>query len=188
LRSEPGTAFYVIASGNVKIHPHLARQLKERIARPLGTSDFEHKLVLLDDQPASADSVATEHSASCSLYSGTPSDSSSTSIPKSRPKLLATLSACLRGSAKLIQDAAFLDVCARVLLELAGGTDGMRRCTASGTVIPGRLKQPELGSLVGATRESVNKWLGSFERQGLISYEKGQITLLKASELKQRIY
>ncbi|MDQ3811041.1 MAG: helix-turn-helix domain-containing protein [Chloroflexota bacterium] len=41
---------------------------------------------------------------------------------------------------------------------------------------------------MGATRESVNKWLGSFERQGLIGYDKGQITLLRPSALQRRIY
>ena len=42
--------------------------------------------------------------------------------------------------------------------------------------------------LVGATRESVNKWLGAFEKQGLIRYDKGQITLVRPAGLKQRIY
>jgi CRP-like cAMP-binding protein len=55
-------------------------------------------------------------------------------------------------------------------------------------VIADKIKQGELASLVGATRESVNKWLGTFEKQGLIRYDKGQITLLRPSGLKQRIY
>jgi CRP/FNR family transcriptional regulator, cyclic AMP receptor protein len=55
-------------------------------------------------------------------------------------------------------------------------------------MLPDKMKQSELASLVGATRESVNKWLGSFEKQGLIKYDRGQITLLKPSGLKKRIY
>src|SRR5205823_12078185 len=95
-------------------------------------------------------------------------------------KLLGTVSQYLRRNAELIQDATFLDVparLARVLLELAsepGATD----LPPPGAVIPDRMKQGELASLVGATRESINKWLGSFDRQGLISSDKGQITLL----------
>jgi len=57
-----------------------------------------------------------------------------------------------------------------------------------GAVIPERMKQGELAALVGATRESINKWLGAFEKQGLIRYDKGQITLLRPSGLQQRIY
>jgi len=110
--------------------------------------------------------------------------------PEVATKLLGTVSRYLRSNADLIQDATFLDVparLARVLLELAsepGATD----LPPAGAVIPDRMKQGELASLVGATRESINKWLGSFERQGLISYDKGQITLLRPAGLKQRIY
>jgi CRP-like cAMP-binding protein len=100
------------------------------------------------------------------------------------------MSQYLRRNADLIQDATFLDVparLARILLELAG-RPGATELPPPGAVIPDRMKQGELASLVGATRESVNKWLGAFERQGLIRYEKGQITLLRPSGLKQRIY
>ena len=103
---------------------------------------------------------------------------------------LSTVSRYLRSNAELIQDATFLDVparLARVLLELAGSSsDG--QLPPPGAVIPDKMKQSELASLVGATRESINKWLGSFEKQGLISYDRGQITLLRPSGLKQRIY
>jgi len=105
-------------------------------------------------------------------------------------KLLATVSQYVRRNAELIQDATFLDVparLARILLELAGG-DGADDLPPPGAVIPDRMKQAELASLVGATRESINKWLGSFERQGLISIDKGQITLLRPGALRQRIY
>jgi CRP/FNR family transcriptional regulator, cyclic AMP receptor protein len=90
----------------------------------------------------------------------------------------------------LIQDATFLDVparLARILLELAGTPVGSE-LPPPGAVLPDRMKQGELASLVGATRESVNKCLGAFEKQGLISYEKGLITLLRPIGLKQRIY
>ena len=60
--------------------------------------------------------------------------------------------------------------------------------TTPGAVIPDRMKQGELAALVGATRESINKWLGAFEKQGLIRLDKGQITLLRPAGLKQRIY
>jgi CRP/FNR family transcriptional regulator, cyclic AMP receptor protein len=187
LRGDPGTAFYVIASGRVKI-TLTSPEGKELILRRFGPGDFHGELALLDDEPRSADAVATEASVLLVLQR----DAFRQFLadhPTVATKLLSTVSNYLRRNAELIQDATFLDVparLARILLELAGGTDAA--LPPAGAVIPDRMKQSELASLVGATRESINKWLGSFERQGLIRYDKGQITLVKPAGLKQRIY
>lgn len=187
LRGDPGTAFYVLASGRVKI-ALTSPEGKELILRRLGPGEFHGELALLDDQPRSADAVATDSSVLLVLQR----DAFRQFLaehPSVATKLLSTVSNYLRRNAEIIQDAAFLDVparLARTLLDLAGGTDA--GLPPPGAVIPDRMKQAELASLVGATRESINKWLGSFERQGLISYDKGQITLLRPSGLKQRIY
>src|SRR5881398_2596902 len=61
LKGDPGTAFYVIASGKVKI-ALTSPDGKELIIRRLGPGDFHGELALLDDQPRSADAIATEHS------------------------------------------------------------------------------------------------------------------------------
>jgi len=187
LRGDPGTAFYLITQGRVKI-TLTSPDGKELILRRLGPGDFHGELALLDDEPRSADAVATEPTVQLVLQRNAFREFLK-DHSEAATKLLSTVSNYLRRNAELIQDATFLDVparLARVLLELAGGTDAA--LPPSGTIIPDRMKQSELASLVGATRESVNKWLGSFERQGLISYDKGQITLLRPSGLKQRIY
>ncbi len=188
LRGDPGTAFYVIASGKVKI-ALTSPDGKELILRRLGPGGFHGELALLDDEPRSADAVATESSVLLVLQR----DAFRQFLaehPDIATKLLGTVSQYLRRNAELIQDATFLDVparLARILLELAS-QPGNAELPPPGAVIPDRMKQGELASLVGATRESINKWLGSFEKQGLISYDKGQITLLRPTGLKQRIY
>jgi CRP/FNR family transcriptional regulator, cyclic AMP receptor protein len=188
LRGDPGTAFYVIASGKVKI-ALTSPDGKELILRRLAAGGFHGELALLDDEPRSADAIATEASVLLVLQR----DAFRQFLaehPGVATKLLGTVSHYLRRNAELIQDATFLDVparLARILLELAG-EPGATELPPPGAVLPDRMKQGELASLVGATRESVNKWLGSFEKQGLIRYDKGQITLLRPSGLKQRIY
>jgi CRP-like cAMP-binding protein len=204
LRGDPGTAFYVIASGRVKI-VLTSTDGKELILRRYEAGDFHGELALLDDEPRSADAIATEPSVLLVLQR----DAFRQFLaehPSVAFKLLARLTYYLRRNTELIQDATFLDVparLARILLELAGapdaaggsgsagaagGASGNDDLPPAGAVIPDRLKQSELASLVGATRESVNKWLGSFERQGLIRLDKGRITLLRPSGLRQRIY
>jgi CRP/FNR family cyclic AMP-dependent transcriptional regulator len=188
LRGDPGTAFYVLASGKVKI-ALTSPDGKELILRRLGPGGFHGELALLDDEPRSADAIATEASVLLVLQR----DAFRQFLadhPEVATKLLRTVSQYLRRNAELIQDATFLDVparLARILLELAT-QPGASELPPPGAIIPDRMKQGELASLVGATRESINKWLGSFEKQGLISYDKGQITLLRPSGLKQRIY
>src|SRR6185437_13164269 len=61
LRGDPGTAFYVIASGKVKI-ALTSPDGKELILRRLGPGGFHGELALLDDEPRSADAIATESS------------------------------------------------------------------------------------------------------------------------------
>src|SRR5947209_739490 len=189
LKGDPGTAFYVIASGRCKI-ALTSPDGKELILRRLGPGEFHGELALLDDEPRSADAIATEPSVLLVLQR----DAFRRFLaehPSAATKLLATVSHYLRRNAELIQDATFLDVparLARVLLNLATGSDGSTDLPPPGAVIPDRMKQGELASLVGATRESINKWLGAFEKQGLIRLNKGQITLLRPAGLKQRIY
>jgi len=188
LRGDPGTAFYVIASGKVKI-ALTSPDGKELILRRLGPGGFHGELALLDDEPRSADAVATDAGVLLVLQRDAFRQFLS-EHPDIATKLLGTVSQYLRRNAELIQDATFLDVparLARILLELAT-EPGAAELPPPGAIIPDRMKQGELASLVGATRESINKWLGSFEKQGLISYDKGLITLLRPSGLKQRIY
>ena len=68
---------------------------------------------------------------------------------------------------------------------LVGGLLGVRLLTPVGT--RGRA-YPNLAGLVGTTRETLNKWLGFYETQGLIRWDKGQITVRRPEALRKRIY
>ncbi len=81
-----------------------------------------------------------------------------------------------------------LDVYARVakkLLELAT-EHGVQE--ENGTRIDMRLTQQDIASMVGASRESVNKVMGYFTDKRYISTDKHKITLHRMDELRQRIY
>src|SRR4030081_2751385 len=138
LRGDPGTAFYVIASGKVKI-ALTSPDGKELILRRLGPGGFHGELALLDDEPRSADAIATEASVLLVLQRNAFRLFLS-EHPAVATKLLSTVSLYLRRNAELIQDATFLDVparLARILLELAGAT-AASDLPAPGTVITDR--------------------------------------------------
>jgi CRP/FNR family transcriptional regulator, cyclic AMP receptor protein len=100
-----------------------------------------------------------------------------------RPELLwgvvAFLSRRLRVTDASLADAMFLDVPARTakrLLELAGDEDEFQ--------LP--LTQEELASLVGASRERVNKAIASFVRLGWLDQAGRRYRILERSQLEDR--
>jgi CRP/FNR family transcriptional regulator, cyclic AMP receptor protein len=102
------------------------------------------------------------------------------SSPGIAVKLLHVLSQRLRRLSQRSEDAAFLDVpsrLARSLLDLATRFGEKQRAPASGICITLKLSQQELGDLVGATRESVNKHLSDWTRQGFLTTEGGRMII-----------
>ena len=182
---DPGSGLYLIEAGRLKI-ALTSPDGKEIIIALLGADDFFGDLALLDGEPRSADAVTLEP---CRLWFLDREEFGRflDGRPAVARKLLAVLSRRLRRNAQLIQDAAFLEVpdrLARVLLQLA---EQEGRHEGSSIVIASRLTQSDLAGMVGATRESVNKWLRDFERQGLIHTERGAIRVLDLARLRERV-
>jgi CRP-like cAMP-binding protein len=99
--------------------------------------------------------------------------------PSIAVRLLHVLSGRLRRLSQRSEDAAFLDVpsrLARSLLDLASRF-GERSSSTSGVHIALKLSQQELGDLVGATRESVNKHLSDWSRQGFLQMHGGKMVI-----------
>jgi CRP-like cAMP-binding protein len=94
-------------------------------------------------------------------------------------KLLVVLAKRLRRLSQRSEDAAFLDVpsrLARSLLDLAARF-GERRERSSDISISLKLSQQELGDLIGATRESINKHLSDWTRQGFLRLQSGHMII-----------
>jgi CRP/FNR family cyclic AMP-dependent transcriptional regulator len=185
LQGDPGTSLYAIEGGRVKIAV-ASPEGKEFVLNLLGPGDFFGELALLDAEPRSADAVAQDP---CLLLLLQREDFLRflEAHPRASATLLAVLSRLLRRNAQIVQDAAFLDVptrLARTILEL-GETKG--QAAEGGLVVGSRLTQSDLAAMVGTTRESVNKWLRSYQRQGLIRYDRGIITVLRPRDLQDRI-
>ncbi|AGC45602.1 Crp/Fnr family transcriptional regulator [Myxococcus stipitatus DSM 14675] len=182
LQGDVGTALYVIRRGEVAIRLS-SPEGKEVILSLLARGDFFGELALLDGEPRSTDAVAREDSELLILQRD-----DFRRYVEARPSvataLLATLSRMVRHVTQLVHDTHFLDArerLVRVLLGLAreqGESGG-----AGGVVIPLRLTQTEIANLCGLTRESTNKWLRFYVREGLLSYEGGRITLVHPDRL-----
>ncbi len=185
-RDDPGQVLYVIKEGKVKICL-ISPDGQEISLAVLGKGDCFGEFAIFDSLPRSADAVAMEK-VECYTLQRSDFHNAVMKNPRIAIQIMEVLTKRLRNTDEMVEDLIFLDVPGRVakkLLELAElhgvkVEDGMR--------IDVRLTQQELASMVGASRESVNKVMGYFTDKHFVSTDKHRITLHRITELKRRVY
>jgi CRP/FNR family cyclic AMP-dependent transcriptional regulator len=185
-QDDPGSAMHIIKSGQVKITTTSAEG-EEAILAILTGDDFFGELSLLDEEPRSANAVAMEATETLILHRRDFMDTLE-QHPRMAGGILSALAQRLRHTDHLLEDAFFLDLSARLakrLLELAE-KHGVK--TDEGTEIDLRLTQQDMAAAVGVTRVAINRQLGLFQSQGLISLGSKRIVILRPEELRKRIY
>ncbi|MCY1076134.1 Crp/Fnr family transcriptional regulator [Archangium lansingense] len=183
-QGDVGTDLYIISKGEVTIRLSSPDGREVSLALLVRGAAFG-ELALLDEAPRSTDAVAREETALLSL-SRRDFQKFLEERPQVIPALLAELSRLVRRVTQAVHDANFLDArarLARVLLDLAQA-QGKPSTGGEAVAITSRLTQTELANLAGLTRESTNRWLRFYAREGLLSYEEGRITLLEPDNLR----
>jgi CRP-like cAMP-binding protein len=185
LQGDPGEVFYLIESGQVRIFVEGAEGQETSVIL-YGPREVFGELSVIDGLPRSASAVAIEHT-TAHVLTGECFRQHLQRYPQLAFNFLNALSIRLRYSTEQVESLALLDVpgrLARKLLELAK-THGAPE-PAGALRINLTLTQSELASLTGTTRESVNKALNAFRRQGLIALTAhGAITLLDPDGLRR---
>ena len=185
-RDDPGQVLYMIKEGKVKICI-ISPDGQEVSLAVLGKGEYFGEFALLDGLPRSTDAVALEK---VECYTLQRSDFLNAILknPKIAILVLEALSKRLRTTDQMVEDLIFLDVYGRVAKKLLELADAHGVKTEEGVVIDVRLTQQELASMVGASRESVNKVLGYFTDKNFITTDKHRITIHNTNDLKRRIY
>lgn len=184
-QGDVGTDLYIIRKGEVTIRLS-SPDGRELSLALLGRGAAFGELALLDEAPRSTDAVAREETGLLSL-NRKDFQKFLEGRPQVVPALLAELSRLVRRVTRTVHDANFLDArarLARVLLDLA---QAQGQPGTAGVAITTRLTQTELANLAGLTRESTNRWLRFYAREGLLSYEEGRITLLEPHNLRLNV-
>lgn len=183
-QDDPGDALHIVRAGQVRI-VLLSPRGNEITLALFHPGDFFGELSLLDGCPRSATAVAAVPTTTLTLARpaflrvlG--------NTPQMAQQIILALSTRLRHTDILLGDAVFLDVSARLTKRLGE----LARAQAEGPIPPTpwmvRVTQAELATMVGATRESVNKELRVLEAQGLIRVGRGRIVLLRPEALSAR--
>jgi len=185
-KGDEGNSLYIVKSGRIKIV--LPSDAGDEVSPAiLSEGDFFGEMALLDGMPRSADAVALEPS---ELFALNRSDFFSFLLDneKAIQSIFSSLSMRLRKTDDLLEDVCFLTISTRLakrLVELAEAHGSQDE--AKGIIqIDLRLTQRDLASMVGVTRESINKELRVLREKGLIGTEGNAIQILDMIRLKRR--
>jgi len=150
-----------------------------------GAGDIFGEMGVIDETTRSADAVAIGRVRLWRIEAAT-FRAVLDSTPALGLALARLMSARLRRTYALLQDATFATVevrLARQLLYLAG--HGGRK-TAAGMLIPGRFRQADLADLLGATARSIITVLNAWRAAGVVSYDTNtaRMTILDPPALR----
>ncbi len=174
-----GDSLHVVMDGNVRVTVVSPRGEEATVAL-LGPGEFVGDLALLDGLPRSANAVATEATKTLVV---TREDFRRwlAERPKASLSLLEALSLRVRRTDEVLADLTFLDLPRRLAKRLAALASDR---AASGRPAKLRITQAELASMLGVSRESVNKQLNEFERSGWVRLGRGSVTVLDEVSLR----
>jgi CRP-like cAMP-binding protein len=176
---------YIVVSGKLKISA-VSEDGKEVGFGVLSAEDTFGEMAMLDGEVRSATVTAIEK---CELL--VLGHEQFVELVPEHPhvaiNLLIILTQRLRHTSKMYQDSIFMDVPARLAQFLLQFSKPPKEEDAI-PVMTVSLSQYELGTLINASRESVNKQLREWEIMGVIEKDKGEIRLLDPDELRAQAY
>lgn len=182
---EGGGALFHVMSGYLKATAAGADGL-ELLLSIMGPGEVFGELSLLDGQPRSA-SVVTLEASELAMLDRAPFMEQLERSPKLALKLLAVVTQRLRNISRRAENVACLDVRTRLAEALVFLANKHGRPLGTTVQIPFKLSQQDLGSMVGATRESVNKLLRDWTETGVLSHVAGRLTVNDFPALRQII-
>jgi CRP-like cAMP-binding protein len=181
-KGSEGTNAFIVTRGRLKITTS-GEDGREFVLQIIGPGDVLGELALLDRSPRSATVVAVEPSELLVIQRRD-------FLPflKRHPavavKLLEELGGRVRRLSDLLEDTVFLGLGARLAKKLLVLAVSFGREVQNGIRVDLKLSQQELGEMVGMTRESINKQIRSWTKEGVLSMQKGFITIHKEEVLE----
>ena len=179
-QGDPGATCYLIQQGRVRIFL-LDEDGHELSVRVLGPGELIGEMALFDNQPRSASAVAMTEIRLLILHQ----DMLRHALrehPDFAVNLLQTLSKRLRQSNEQAGQLASMTVEDRVLRQIEKFAEWTGKPTPTGTRITMPLNQSDLASLVGTSRESVNRALRNLRIQGKLRIRDGCIEIADSIE------
>jgi CRP-like cAMP-binding protein len=184
MQGDPGDSLFAVVSGLVKVFVTSARG-EDLVLATVGPGDSFGELSLIDGEGRSASAEAVD---ACSLL--ILDRAGFVELIRDRPELVDRLLRTLGGLVRRLTDQAgdlvFLDLpgrIAKLLLNLAGENSATG---SSETDVEMPFSQSDLARMVGASRQTVNHVLRSFQATGYIALSGRHLRILRPDALRRR--
>jgi CRP-like cAMP-binding protein len=184
-RDDPGASFFIVESGRVKI-VLIGEDGRESLIALMSAGDCFGEMAVLDHENRSATAIALEPTRTLFIR-GDDLMSFLERSPRAAMRFVHLLGRRLRQTNEQLSDMVFFDVYGRVAKKLLDLGQNHGIPVANGTQIGVSLTQQDLASLIGSSRESVNKVMKFFRDKGYITVERQKITILSEKGLQKQI-
>lgn len=177
VEGEPSPSLYFICSGRVKVY-RVSPDGREQILHLLEDGDPIAVVPFFDGDPCSANAEVLTN-AEIALIRHEDFERIAHAHPAIPLKMLRILARALRRSQEDISSLALKSVAGRLAARLLDLAERQGELVEDGIQIAPQLSRQELGSLVGASRETVTRVLQQFQRENAIRIEGPRIVILK---------
>jgi CRP/FNR family cyclic AMP-dependent transcriptional regulator len=185
LKGSPGRGMLAVLRGRVRISAS-SPDGREIVLNTIDQGEVFGEIALLDGKERSADAVAIVE---CDLLAIERRDF----VPFLENhaglalRLIAVLCERLRRTTQQVEDVLFLDLPSRLAKKLLDLAATRAQRTPSGLRFEAKLSQREIGTMIGLSRESVNKQLAQWQQEGIVAVEKGVITIADEAALRDLV-
>ena len=181
-KGDEGSSLMAVLQGRVKISS-VSAEGKEVTLNVIARGEIFGEIALLDGKPRSADATASEPTLLLVVERRH-------FLPFLREnddlylRLLAVLCERLRRTSLALEELALFDLPARLARVLLKMAEDYGRPAVGGVRIDMKLSQRDLSTLVASTRESVNKQMQSWRKDGVVDMDAGYIVLHRSGDLR----
>lgn len=182
-KGDTGDEAYMIFKGRVQVSAPSADG-KDMTFAILGPSHLVGEIAVMTGGLRTATVMALEQT-TVSAVSRTVLFSLLVQHPEIVFYLSRTLAARLEQTSELLEDIVFLNIGPRLAKRLLALATTFGRKTSRGLSIDLPICQHDLGAMVGASRESINKQLRIWESRGIVSLQQGHLVLEDSKYLKR---
>lgn len=180
-KGDPGNHLFVIHLGRMKVGSGAADG-REVTFNLLGPGAVFGEIGIADGGERTADVVAVERSELLSI-----SRRELVPLLQSEPevmlRILEMLAARVRWVSESFEDAAFLELPARLAKRLLFLARHFGSDTPKGRALAVKLSHSELANHMNVTRESINRVIQKWRRDGIIDQERGFVVLIDSARL-----
>jgi CRP/FNR family transcriptional regulator len=175
-QGDPGDSLYIVESGAVKIVLPSPEGEDGAIIATLGRGDFFGELALLDGSPHSATAVAAEPTNTLVLQRE-PFEQLVDTEPLLRKALFAGLVGELRRLTGHVEELHFLDLPGRLASRIVRSARDADPDRTTDVRLDWPYTQSDLASMIGGTRQTVNRLLADMVAHGLIVVERDSLLI-----------